>query len=179
MHLSDSNKKNNKNKFLTEHVFSSIRFYMNKQAILIAALLFLPASFHCASATSNGKRTVRTEARFAPQVKKTGHVYRQTIDSRARTFYIDGIAYYCNDGVYYRHVQGKGYEEIQMPENVVVQDLPYGARRTYVNGYSYYNADGMWFQPITNGFLIVGQPRTANAAYNPTPAKTYKATFGY
>lgn len=131
-----------------------------------------------AIAATNSK-TVKTEAQFTPQVKRAGHTYVQKIDSKSRTFYIDDVAYFCYNGVYYQHVKGKGYQEILMPENVVVQDLPYGARRTYVNGYSYYNADGMWFQPTKVGFLIVSQPRTSNAAYAPIPGKVFQATFGY
>lgn len=156
-----------------------VHIEMSKQTILTAVFVLLSVTFHCATAATGVKKGVKIESRFTPQVRKGGHVYQQRIDSKSRTFYIDGEAYFCYDGIYYRHVQGKGYEEILMPENVVVQDLPYGARRTYVNGYSYYNADGMWFQPISNGFLIVSRPRTSNAAYNPIPAKTYKATFGY
>lgn len=127
----------------------------------------------------DGHHTATTH--FAPVVRHTGtkHVYHHKIDSRARVFYIDNSPYYTYNGIYYRYVPGYGYEEIFMPENIIVSDLPYGANRVYVNGYRYYEADGMWFQPVVGGFLIVAPPVRTSAVYVAKPTYYYSATFGF
>ena len=62
-----------------------------------------------------------------------------------------------------------GYQEIEIPQEVVVSDLPYGARRVYVNEVGYYEADGMWFQPIDDGYMIVERPVASVRVSVPVP----------
>ena len=115
---------------------------------------------------------------FAPRSYNARPVYHSRIDHRARVFYIDNSPYYTYAGTYYRYVPGYGYEQIYMPEGVIVSDLPYGARRVYVNRYLYYEADGMWFQPVVGGYMIVARP-AATAVYVSKPSVTFSATFGF
>ena len=116
---------------------------------------------------------------FAPRPIRTTPVYHHHIDQRARVFYIDEVPYYTWGGVYYRYVPSYGYEEIVMPEGVVVTDLPYGASRVYVNEVGYYQADDMWFQPVTGGYLLVQKPVAHVTVAVPRPTISFHASFGF
>ena len=108
-------------------------------------------------------------------------VYHRYIDHRARIFYIDDTPYYSYGGVYYQYVPSYGYQEIEIPQEVVVSDLPYGARRVYVNEVGYYEADGMWFQPIDDGYMIVERPVASVRVSVPVPRPhiSFHASFGF
>lgn len=106
-------------------------------------------------------------------------VYHHHIDSRARVFYIDEVPYYTYGGVYYQYVPSYGYQQIYMPENVIVTDLPYGASRVYVNSIGYYQADGMWFQPVDGGYLLVEKPVATVTVAVPRPTVSFHASFGF
>lgn len=116
---------------------------------------------------------------FAPRPMGPRPVYHRNIDRHARAFYIDNSPYYFADGAYYRYVPNYGYEEIAVPTDVVVYDLPYGAHGRYINQILYYEADGMWFQPIDNGYLIVDQPSVQITVPIVRPSITFTATFGF
>lgn len=119
--------------------------------------------------------------RDVPRPRHYGHapVYHQRIDRRARVFYIDEVPYYSWGGVYYRYIPSYGYEEILMPEGVIVTELPYGATCTYVNNIGYYEADGMWFQPIDGGYLLVERPVARVTVAVPRPTVSFHASFGF
>lgn len=119
---------------------------------------------------------------FAPAPRHHGHpIYHPSLGARARVFYIDNTPYYTYGGTYYRYVNGYGYEEIIMPENVIVSDLPYGTREVVVNGITYYEADGMWLQPVDDGYLIVERPVVSAAVVVPVPRPhvSFHASFGF
>ncbi|MCQ2206692.1 MAG: hypothetical protein MJZ02_00535 [Paludibacteraceae bacterium] len=119
--------------------------------------------------------------RYAARPRHVGHapVYHQHIDRRARVFYIDEVPYYSWGGVYYRYIPSYGYEEIYMPQDVVVTELPYGAAVTYVNNIGYYEADGMWFQPVEGGYLLVERPVAKVTVAVPRPTVSFHASFGF
>lgn len=155
---------------------------MSNSIIKLAFLCVLAGTCTFADAANKGDlggKPTRPYSSFVAQPKNGGKSNIKKIDSRARIFYIESKPYYCYNGVYYQFVSGKGYEEIEMPANVVVQDLPYGARRVYINGASYYNADGMWFQQVGNEFLIIKQPKADTEITDTVPSKKYRASFGY
>jgi hypothetical protein len=118
---------------------------------------------------------------FAPRPYGPRPVYHRYIDHRARIFYIDDTPYYSYGGVYYQYVPSYGYQEIEIPQEVVVSDLPYGARRVYVNEVGYYEADGMWFQPIDDGYMIVERPVASVRVSVPVPRPhiSFHASFGF
>lgn len=118
---------------------------------------------------------------FAPVRRYEHPRYHRHIDRRARVFYIDNTPYYSYGGTYYRYVNGYGYEEIYMPTDVIVEEVPYGARYTVVNNIGYYEADGMWLQPVDGGYLIVEKPVVSAAVVVPIPRPTFSfhASFGF
>ena len=118
---------------------------------------------------------------FVPVQRGPRPIYRPYIERGVRTFYVENNPYYFYNGIYYRYVPDYGYEEIMMPENVIVSDLPYGARRVYVNDIGYYEADGMWFQPIDGDYLIVERPRITTTVVVPVPRPhfSFHASFGF
>lgn len=135
-----------------------------------------PVHHHHAPAPRHYAAPART---FCPRHYGPKPVYHHHIDRRARVFYIDEVPYYTYGGVYYRYVPSYGYEEIYMPEDVVVTDLPYGASRVYVNEIGYYEADGMWFQPVDGGYLLVEKPVAHVTVAVPRPTISFHASFGF
>ena len=116
---------------------------------------------------------------FVPRHYGPRPVYHHHIDPRAHVFYIDNVAYYHWNGVYYNYVPSYGYQEIYMPENVIVAALPYGARVVNVNRINYYEANGMWFQPIDGGYHIVERPVANVTVALPRPTISFTASFGF
>lgn len=85
-------------------------------------------------------------------------VYLHSINPLARLFYVGGNPYYTYGGVYYRYVPSYGYEEVIMPQEVIVAELPATAKQVYVDDVEYYTYNGIWYTPTTGGFVEVEDP---------------------
>jgi len=86
-------------------------------------------------------------------------------------FYCGSDLFYYSGGIFYRPMDGGGYEVTVPPVGAAVPSLPKGAQSIVIDGKQFYTFDGVYYQESTdeNGkkiFVVAGKDGTLNTNTN-------------